>query len=332
MNCKECDHLLPFTIAITTLGIETTNEVYKRMVANGLRKKIFKKKVKKNYFWTHRGCNNKKRAKNPAQIYYCDDFNRLRARPNERVIDDIISEVCLVRGIRSSKSKLTLVSGFSDKVQTLCDFVDAEIGALYQLFEGSGIAQELFIPLIVEYYKSIIKLYAFDESIKFLESLEQDVFITPEQKKQNREKEKNLKAQKRALEKSLLKQYQTLKRDYFSRIKEGAVIILKTINEDELEQMIKANAGALFYNRINVPEIFSEDIIWINNVTNHFVRTAVMSMREDGIVIDQELFAHLVSFVQFYYSYKKGKSDYLRLYYMKEELTDETFREIFCQN
>jgi hypothetical protein len=217
-------------------------------------------------------------------------------------------------------------------VRTVCDFINAEIGALYQLFEGSGIAQELFIPLIVEYYKAIVQLHVLDGSIKYLESLEQDAFINPEEKNQITQNKKELKADKKALEKLLLEQYQTLKKNLFSQIKEGAVIILETINDDELSQMIQANAGALFYNRVNVPVMFPQSIVDINRRIGEKVNEAVTSMRKDGIVIDEELFAHLVSFAQFYYSYKIGRKNNLKLYYMKEILTDETFEEIFCQN
>jgi len=361
---KECDHLIPFVIAVVLVGIETTRNVYKRFLENGANIAVLRKKVNKVYFWTHGTCNNKKRDKNPAKIYKSKQFKKLRAAPNGKVIEEIITGVCEVRNTEEKVDEL--VESFSEKVQVLCDFVNIEIGALYELFTQSGIPDTAYIPLIIEYYKLVIKLYAFDESVQFLESLEnsttatyeddesQEVFVIPEETKTRiiRKKQQTIQ-EKQQLENELFQAYQRLKREFFSKLREGRVIIIDygEITEAHLMQIINANSGPLFFPRDSMPSLtfISRSRAGINRMVYTNLISCLSSMKRDGVVMDQELLFHLISLIQFAATYRMSKLYDVPFYFngvllrkskvssyvdltVDESTEESNFREIFCQS
>jgi len=351
LDSKECDHLLPFVISVIFIGIETTRKSFQRMIDNGVHEAGIKDKIKRIYYWVHKQCNAKKSDKNPSNLYFSKKYKRLRLRPSDQNIREIITNISNVRGITDKGQQEILVNGFKERVWILCKFVNIEISAIYELFKGSGISEQLFIPLIIEYYKAIIKLYAFEESINVLEILESSNFaidkntnatikLNADIKNEIKDAKEILTLAKNKHEELLLQEYQKLKRDYLSKIIRGKIILINDEIEDELiKQMIWANIPPLFYKRDSIPVPIPASIGQLNLqslVDKIFgsIKTILIHMKSDGIIIDQELLVHLISLIQFHFCYFNSILTDLRvpIFYEDKMVDLDYFMEISCQN
>jgi hypothetical protein len=306
---QECEHILPLRVAIIFNGVETVKEVYKKMEKEGGLNNLalFHERTKTNYLWAHRPCNSPaKSGTNPTEAIMEND--KLKIVPSNENIGAIMNAVVSLPSVKScySNKKIKvpynkLKSEFYREVGFQCAIANKELEAIYKLFEGSGLSKDRYLKTIIDYYLSIFKLYASDELIAKL--------ITPEQVEE-------MKRQKREKELENLKKFNELKNMFSQLKKENGKLHIFSTKDDittYLKERIYANAGSLFYNRENIPEKLPR---WIRSL-NYNVRVrlidAINKMMADEIVIDEELLSHLISFFQFYFSYKT-KDDFKQSY------------------
>jgi len=369
---KDCEHILPMKFAVIFMGMETVGDVYNLIYKAGANQKNFKELTKQNYKWAHDTCNRVKSDINPVAIYNSKG-HYLKIKASEENISLIIEKISNKRYIDKDKRPI-IKSNFKIYVEQLCIYINDELQAIYKLFEDSGIPPEEFTPLIINYYVSIVKIYARNDVIWKLKQLEKQTPVQ-EEKIEIKQKIEEIQLDLRKLEDEILEQFQQMKM-MFSRLKKenGRLRIFKfheddtnpsyaglfdisntkistknnlwptNPNQEYLWPRIKINMGPLFYKRNEIPS-YKDMPRWIRNLTekiNLKIVFPLFKMQKDGIVLDEELINHFISFVQFDYAFmeknvfKKTFSHYddliPKMYYENKEVLLDSTSENYDKN